>query len=228
MYEIILKWGLDTLRAAKSGTSDQEFRVMLEAIKTKNQLVTQRFQFAWDAGQDIVDLSVQVEETMSSFDALDTDGSEIAATRLLGSIRSDFHPPHYRQLRKARSRLDATNDILSLYSDVFVDLVHWDTIEEIIRAKDIRGRSGIRRTYRGLWTFYAQTVMRLLRLSASDLRFWLVDSPHIDAAEAFAKSDFNRAVAWLKSSERIGQSFRLQIETPEGLSAFWANELPEH
>lgn len=43
MYEILFKWGLDTLREVAGDVSKEELAFALEAVKTKNAFVVRRF-----------------------------------------------------------------------------------------------------------------------------------------------------------------------------------------
>lgn len=223
MYELLLKWGLETFRKASIKQTDQEFSVMLEAIKTKNILVVERFRYAWSSCQDIVRLAVRVEEMLPEFllKARQTDGTVQSVKNFLGDLRSDFHPQHYRELTKLRCQFEATNDLLAAYSGVFVDVLHYSVVGEISKKKKLFQTSDIIRLYRGLWLFYTRILTSLLRITSSDLRFWITEKPYIIKATEWAEKDWVNAKEYLLQPEGQGIKYRLSLENPEKFNVFW-------
>jgi hypothetical protein len=67
MYDLLLKWDLESLSKATIAKSDQEVAVMLEAIKAKNNLVVERFRYSWDTSQAIISLALEIEESLLEF-----------------------------------------------------------------------------------------------------------------------------------------------------------------
>lgn len=223
MYELLLQWGLESLTKLVLAKDQKGSSFLIEAVRAKNALVVERFRYAREACQSIVDLSLQVDDNLEDFrsKAPKTDGTLGATKKFMGALKMEFHPPYYRRLRKLRSQFESTNDLLSAYSVVMSDILHFNTMEKIVIAKDLRSSSDLCRTYRGLWTLYSEMLTSLIRLTSNDLRFWLRDAPYIIQAEQWAKQDFQRAMEFLLAKDWGGKSFRLSLETDEGLRAFW-------
>ncbi|HUI89476.1 MAG TPA: hypothetical protein VLX61_12210 [Anaerolineales bacterium] len=223
MYELLLQWGIDSLTKLVSTKRNQDSAILLEAVKAKNALVVERFRYAREACQAIAELSMTVDAELEVFrsKAPDTDGSLQATKKFMGALKTEFHPSHYRRLKKLRSQFETTNDLLSAYSVVMSDLLHFSTMEKVAIEKKIRSAGNLSRTYRGLWTIYSEILTSLVRLTSNDLRFWLIDSPYIEQAEALAKEDFHQAMTFLLADSWSGKSFRLSLETKEGLKSFW-------
>lgn len=223
MYDLLLQWGLESLRQVTFTKSDQELAVMLEAIRAKNMLVLERFRYGWASCQAVVDLAVSVEEALPSFvkEARETDGSLQATKNFMGDLKAQFHPKFYRKLAKIRCQFDATNDLLAAYSDVFADVLHFGTIGEIAKHKELRASSDLVRLYRGLWSFYSRVMTALVRITSSDLRFWLTDQPYILTAREHADTDWREAKQYLMEPEGRGIRYCLSLEKGDGLDRFW-------
>ena len=134
---------------------------------------------------------------------------------------ADFHSEYARKLKKVRSSYDSTNDLFSAYSFVFSDLLHLDEIVKIAENRSFTKRSEFLWVYRGLWQFYSKLMSALVRITSSDLRFWLTDEPYIAEAYAWAEKDYQNAIKWLSSNERVHSKYSLSLETTEGLEQFW-------
>jgi hypothetical protein len=188
MYELLLSWGLESLTKLVMSEDDKDVTILLEAIRAKNTLVVERFKYAWEASQEIVGLAIQVDAELEEFrvNAPQTDGTLDATKKFMGALRGDFHPKHYRYLKKLRSRFESTSDVLSAYSIKMADIIHFSMVEKISIEKQLRASSDILRTYRGLWTLYSEILTKLIRLTSNDLRFWLTDTPHVNIAEDWA------------------------------------------
>jgi|YNPNPStandDraft_1061719.scaffolds.fasta_scaffold73770_2 hypothetical protein len=223
MYELLLQWGLESLAKLVAVKGEKDSAILLEAVRAKNSLVVERFRYAREACQAIVDLAIQVDTDLEEFrlKAPETDGTLPATKKFMGELKLDFHPKYYRRLKKLRSQFESTNDVLSAYSVVMSDLLHFSTMEKIAIEKKLRSSSDLCRTYRGLWTLYAEILTSLVRLTSNDLRFWLIDAPYIVQAERWAKQDFELAMTFLLAKEWGGMSFRISLETKEGLESFW-------
>jgi len=223
MYELLLQWGLESLTKLVAAKGEKDSAILLEAVRAKNALVIERFRYAREACQAIVDLAMSVDTDLEKFrsKAAGTDGTLQATKKFMGALKLEFHPPHYRRLRKLRSQFESTNDILSAYSVVMSGILHFSAMEKIAIEKSLRSSSDLCRTYRGLWTLYSETLTSLVRLTSNDLRFWLIDAPYIVQAEVWARQDFQRIMDFLLAENWGGTSFRLSLETREGLASFW-------
>lgn len=69
MYDLLLKWGLDSLSKATLNKSDQELSIMHEAIRAKNNLVAERIRFAWNTSQSIIALALEAEDAQDDLKA---------------------------------------------------------------------------------------------------------------------------------------------------------------
>lgn len=226
MYELLLKWGLDNLSKFTKAKSDNDFAVLLEAIKTKNVLIVERFRHSWEACQAVVDLAQRVDTDLTLFhkEALTTDGTKDTAYKYMGVLKTDFHPKYYRELKKLRSQFDSVNDIFSAYSDVFTSILHFSTIQGIVDHKKKFSASEINWIYRGLWTLYSEILTKLLRVTSSDLRFWLTDRPYISEAFNLAQRDLKLAKEFLFAEKWHEAKLFISLEKPESLATFW-NEI---
>lgn len=228
MYDILLKWGLDSLSKSVLGKSDQEVSVMLEAIKAKNTLVVERFKFSWNTCQDIIALSIDVEKGLDDFAETIKDyewKTKRGRKKIMWNLNI-FHAKYARQLKKIRCNYDSTNDLLSAYSSQFITILHLETFEKIADKHNFTTRSQCLRLYRGLWQFYARVMSSLVRVTSSDLRFWLTDEPYIKPAFEWSEKDYKGSVEWLSKTEGYGNWHFLSLETPGGLSDFWEHIAP--
>lgn len=223
MYDLLLKWGLDSLSKATMTKSDQELSVMLEAIRAKNTLVVERFRFAWKTSQEIVAIALEVDESIDdlkeTIKSLDW-SSNSGRNKVLWHLQQ-FHAKYARRLKKVRCNYDATNDLLSAYSAVFDNLLHIDIVAQIADSKKVSKRSDLLWIYRGLWQFYSRVMGSLVRVTSSDLRFWLTDEPYIAIAFSSAENDYAEALDWLSRPVGHGERFFLSLESPGGSAGFW-------
>lgn len=104
---------------------------------------------------------------------------------------------------------------------MFDALLHLDALVELADARALSKRSDLLWLYRGLWQFYSRTMSSLVRVTSSDLRFWLTDEPYIGSAFEWAEKDRNAAKAWLSRPVGHGERFFLSLETPQGLADYW-------
>jgi hypothetical protein len=223
MYESLIKWGFEQISNLAIAKDKRDVQIMIEAIKTKNALVVERFKYAWDTCQSIVDLSVQVDEGLIEFQskAPETKRTKKSAFQFLGALKNDFHPKYYRQLKKLRIQLESTNDLLSAYSSTFVEMVNFGMLQNLVEHKKTYSGNFILRNYRGLWTLYAEILTSLVRITSNDLRFWLTDTPYVVMADEYALNDFDAVRKFLFSEEWHGKRFHLSLETEEGMGIFW-------
>lgn len=223
MYESLIKWGFEQIANLAIAKDKRDVQIMLEAIKTKNALVVERFKYAWNSCQSIVDLSNQVDKGLIEFQskAPETKKTKKSAFQFLGALKNDFHPTYYRQLKKLRSQMESTNDLLSAYSSTFVEMVNFGMLQNLVEHKKAYSANFILRNYRGLWTLYAEILTSLVRITSNDLRFWLTDTPYVLMADEYALEDFDSLRKFLFADEWDGKRFHLSLETKEGIEIFW-------
>ena len=223
MYELLLKWGLDSLAKFTGTKGGHELAILLEAIKTKNALIVERYKQAWSLNEKLSELVICVEEELERFvnEADETDGSWKSARQFIGKLRSDFHPCHYRKIVKLRSGFEGTNDMLSGYSYVFLGLLRIETLVSICKEKKIRSKGEICRLYRGLWTKYGEIIASVIRVTSGDLRFWITDTPYIEHVDKWAEHDLEKVSRSLCSLTWNGRRHHISIEKRRGLDRFW-------
>ena len=226
MYELLLKWGLDNLGKFAGIKGSHELGVIQEAIKTKNSIIVERYKKCWELYEKLLDLTIEVDSELNNFldITVETDGTRKSARVFIGKLKTEFHPKFYRKLLKLRSSFDGTNDLISAYTFVFSDIVNIETLEKIIKHKKgakINSRNYICRLYRGLWTKYCELIAILLRVTSSDLRFWVADTPYVHHADEWAKFDRDSAIKFFTSRSWNGKRFHISLETRRGLDRFW-------
>jgi|GEM_PF-1808210 len=213
MYELILKWGLDTLSKFTQDKAGKDFTLIVEAIKTKNSLIIEK-RYSWSACQAIVDLSLSVDQELDDFyeNTIKTAGTRESAYKYMGQLKTQFHPKFYRKLKKLRSQFDCTSDLFSAYSSTFTDILHFNTLQSIVDTQHRYSASEINWTYRGLWIFYSEIITKLIRITSTDLRFWLTDNPYIQYARIIAQSDLENANNYLHADKWDEKYFYLSLE----------------
>lgn len=229
MYELLLKWGLDNLTGLANLEAGHELDITLEAIRAKNLLITKRYEQAFAAHQDLVDLTLELEDRLGDFrkTSSQTDGTFESSKKFVGELREQVHPEFYRRFRKIRSQFDSTNDLLSSYSIVFTEIVHIEYLQKVYKVKNEYSGSSILRIYRGQWVKLAEIVASLLRISSSDLRFWITDAPYAVHAEHWAKRDLAKVNQFFEAEDWGGMHFRLSLEKRDGLTEFWDSFLSD-
>lgn len=225
MYEYLLKWGLDTLVKSGLEKGKAEHSLLLEAVKTKNQLVVERFKIASSACELLVKLTLDVEAELEQFRQQYQQQGNQQYGNFKAALRETLHPKFYREYRKIRSQFDISNDLLSAYSMAFSSWLNFNAIEQLLSETQAQKPTEQARTYRMIWTFAASTLSRLLRISANDLRFWLTDLPYTDKAYALATTEDIPKIRefFIKGHENNGL-FHPYLETAEGLEAFWRSD----
>lgn len=224
MYELLMGWALNSLSQFTTVKDSKDLAIVLEAIKAKNELVKERFGYAYASAQQVVELSIKVESELIDFrkNVMTQTTNKSDGKRYIALIKQDFHPKYYRQLTKIRSGFESTNDLLAAYSEIMSDIVRINMLEQIVETKMYNSPSDINRSYRGLWTLYSNIVTSLVRLTANDLRFWLTDNPYVVQAEQWAQDkDLDLARQFLLSRDWGGRRFHLTLESKEGLEQFW-------
>jgi len=176
MYETLLKWGIKTLTQAGLEKGKHDYSVVIEAIKTKNALVLERFKIAEQATNDLMNLTIRIEADLKKFREKHSKGDN--KTNFLNTLRDEFHPIYYNEYRKIRPQFDITNDLLSGYTIGLSNWVRFENISSLCKECDFKSQNDISRLYRMVWIFLLSTITWHLRLSSNDLRFWLTDKPY--------------------------------------------------
>lgn len=227
-YSILLKWGLDSLTKIIGTHNEREVSVLLEAIKTRNSLVLKRFEYAWEASQNLTKLLDEVEERIQhakneTAKSIENSNNKISAENKLKRfcmvMEEGHHASLYRKLRRIRGRFEATNDLFSAYSTEFSDYLRFDNFKILIDKSSIKNTGEAIRLYRQLWIFYCDIMHTLVRVSSSDLRFWLTDGSYFIEALEIAGTDRSKFESHLIS--KTDDVWLLSVENPETVEAFW-------
>lgn len=229
MYELLLKWGLDSLTKFSGTKGQHELSILLEAIKTKNTLIIERYKQTWALNEKLSDLIIELEVELDSFanESIGTDGTWKSARQFIGKLKSDFHPTYYRKLVKLRAGFEGTNDVLSAYTYTFLNIVNLDNLSTVCKSKKVYSRGEICRSYRGLWTKYGEVVSSIIRITSGDLRFWVTDIPYIQHADNWAEYDLELLQRFILANNWGNSRFHISLESKRGLDKFWY-ELKEH
>lgn len=223
MYEQLLKWGLDSLGKFAGIKGEYELSILREVIKTKNSIIIERHKQSIALNDNLLTLSFDVEDSLKEFakDKTELKTSGKTARQFIGQLKTDFHPEHYRKLCKKRSSFDATNDLISAYSYVFLDILKIDNLIQIAKSKELYSTGDICRLYRAMWSKYIETISVVLRVTSGDLRFWITDTPYVVQAHEWAKHDLQRCIESLEKRNSNNERFHLSLETKRGLDKFW-------
>jgi hypothetical protein len=221
MYEILLKWGLDTLGKLGSGEHKAELAIVLEAVKTKNALVSKRFDIAANAAEELLNLTLELEDELHATSQDRSHPShEKKGNDYINSLEQAIHSKYYRRLMRIRSRFEMTNDLLSSCSIQATEFLNIKHVKSLIRKSNATSNAQIRMLYRKIWTLAASSMLSLIRVTSTDLRFWLSDIPHGPKSDEWAKRDFQLAKDYfLQSAGR--KEFYLEIERDGGTDKFW-------
>ena len=222
LYSILVKWGLDSVSGIIRDKDPQNIQILLEAIKTRNALVLKRFDFAWLAAQEVVELNSLVETELSEFIKAIPVSIKSKKDRLnyfIPNLCDGFHPPFHRKLREIRSKFEATNDLFSAYSIEFYEMLRADNLESMLRAPQHKTVSDAARTYRQLWSSYGAVMLTLIRVSSSDLRFWLTDAGYFLIAKQQAKEDRKHIESHFQSGSH--ESWNISIEDSKAVKHIW-------
>lgn len=223
MYEKLLEWSVDALKQALGAASEHEMAVIMEAVKTKNEMVVKRFEIAHNACEQILKLQFSLEKDLSDFqNNFDPPKNKSAPNSYSGKLKREFHPEFYRQYRNIRSQFDTTTDLLSGYSMALSDWLHFDKFEEILEESECKTVSDVTRIYRMYWNFVSSTLRRLLRVTSNDLRFWLTDDPYIQYSVEWARKEDIPALKRFFVEDAQGKDiFYTSLENKEKVSEFW-------
>lgn len=227
---MLLKWGLDNLSKFTGTKGEHELSIILEAIKTKNSLIIERYKKSWDLYENLSELIFQLEEELDTFsrESPDTDGSWTSARKLMGNLKGEFHPKYYRKLIKLRAGFEGTNDMLAGYTRLLLELLKFDFLVSICKSNKIHSRGEIFRTYRWLWTKYGETTASIIRITSGDLRFWITEIPYIEHVDKWAEHDLNKLKKTFKVSNMERELTRLSVENKRGLDKFWYSLSDHH
>lgn len=225
MYEVLLKWGMDSLSKFTGIKGEHELSIIREAISTKNSIILERYKECWKQYDALANLCVEVDEELEKFlnEAMETNGTEKSARAFIqGDLANKFHPKFYRKAIKIRSKFDGGNDLISSYSVVFIELINIETLVAICKSKRSTSRSEICRIYRGLWTKYAEIIAIVLRASSSDLRFWATDIPYVQHTDQWAHLDYEKILRGFRSSSWSARNRNyIALESKKGVDRFW-------
>jgi len=226
MYELIIKWGLDNLGKFAGIKGTHELSVIQEVIKTKNTIIIERYKKCWELYEKLLDLTIEVEKELEEFLKIidETDGTRKNGKLFIGKLKVEFHPKFYRKMLKLLSSFEGTNDLISSYTYIFSDLVNIETLENILKNKkgnDDNSIGDICRLYRGLWIKYSELISTLLRVTSSDLRFWVTDTPYVRYSDEWAIIDRDLAIKFFSNRSGFERRFHISLETKRGLDRFW-------
>ena len=227
LYSVILKWGLDTVSSVIRDKDPQHIQIVLEAIKLRNSIVQKRFEYSWAAAQDVLDLVLELEIDLKKL-VDETPAHENRAERtraFLAKLGEDFHPRFLRRLKKIRGKFEATNDLFSAYSLEFYGFLSLENAKRLIKHSEADRLSDVARLYRQLWDTYATVMMTLIRVSSSDIRFWVTDATYSDIAERYAKHD--RAEIEKLFVSKAPVNWALSIEHHVMVAEFWESVQPK-
>ena len=221
MYEILLKWGLDTLGKLGGEEHKAELAIVLEAVKTKNALVSKRFDIAANAAEELLNLTLELEDELHATSQDRSHPShEKKGNDYINSLEQEIHSKYYRRLMRIRSRFEMTNDLLSSYSIQATEFLNIKNVKSLIRESNATSNAQIRMLYRKIWTLATSSMLSLIRVTSTDLRFWLSDIPHGPKSDEWARRDFQLAKDYfLQSAGR--KEFYLEIERDGGTDKFW-------
>ena len=229
MYELLLKWGFDNLSKFTGIKAEQQIFILQDAIKTKNAIIIERYKKCWVLNENLINLAVEIEEDIEEYikKTEETDGTWKSARQFIGQLRSEFHPSRYRKLMKIRSAFEGTNDLISAYTFIFLDMIHIDRLVNIVKETKLYSRGDICRLYRGMWTKYCEVVAILLRITSNDLRFWITDTPYISYADKWAESDLQKIILLFRTKDWHEKRCYISLESRQGINKFW-RELEEY
>jgi hypothetical protein len=220
MYEILFKWGLDTFREALGNASKEELAFTLEAVKAKNAMVQRRFEVAVTACSDLIALSNRIDAELKSKQEAVRDAPEAERyTRFIGAVRNELHPSFLREYRKLKGKFIVSNDLLAGYALVTTEIVQYRQFEAIAKSLGCQRVSQAASLYRALWEHLVHLLTTMVRLTSSDMRFWLTDSPYMQTAELFAAYELGLARSFFSGADH--RYYRCLLEDPGNLEKFW-------
>ena len=222
MYEILFKWGLETLREVGRDASKEELAFAIEAVKTKNALVEKRFDHACSACDDLVDLSIRIDHEVKLLqETSHTLDEKSRYSSFIGKLRNELHPDFLREYRKLKGRFIVTNDLLAGYALMTTEIIQYRQFAYICKSLAHTKISQSASLYRALWEHLVHLLSTMTRLSSSDVRFWLTDKPYMRTAEIFAAKELELARAFFESGTH--GYYRCLLENPENLESFWTD-----
>lgn len=222
VYGVILRWGLETLSGVLRDKDPSHLQIVVEAMRLRNAIVLRRFEFAWAAAQELVSLAAELDTELAKL-ITDTGKAHQRPARLRAFIHllsGDLHPRYYRRLRIVRGKFESTNDLFSAYSLEFMGLLQMETVKNLLKQTQCDAVADAAHLYRRLWENYATTMLSLLRVTSSDIRFWVIDASYFRLALRQASADCRLFQEHLVSGSR--RIFSYGIEDPATVRAFWA------
>ena len=217
MYDIILKWGMEFVTDQLVEKSKHAQAIILETIKIKNELVHERFKHCLEACNEITTLIQDIDEKLCEWEIRKPNGD-------LSEIIDLYHLGFFRRYRRIRTFFEGGNDLVAAYSLTFSELISEEKIDDLCRITESHGnRQNISMCYKRSWTLLADVIVRLMRLTATDPRFWLNDTSYMCHVLERSKDDFKRAHKWLANEGRGEDTlyFPLSLENPGELNKLW-------
>lgn len=215
MYDILLKWGLESLQKVSLDKGKEELAVTLEAIKIRNQFVFSRYQYAFSSCEAMNDLIDKMDEELSQNNSKEHGHGE----GYLDYLEHKFHPTYYRKFQKLRTKFEMTNDLLAGYSLTTASLVRFNKIKSLCKKNKCVSQSDINDLYRHLWHHYSGLMNVLVRVASNDMRFWLTDSPYVVEAQKMAKIELKLFEKFFTSGVR--SSYLTLLENANNVEIFW-------
>lgn len=253
MYDVILKWGLETVQKAVIAKHDSNVEVIIEAMRVRNDIVLKRYDHAYNACEALLDLIIQIEKDLEAFrKEICGKQNNVSRSDFLKVLESDFHPQRLQTYRKLRSKFETTNDLLSGYSLETGHLISFKTFKSICieqerpryddkvakleaiysgqeledKKKEIDVYPKISDTcslYRAIWTHLSGILSAALRISSNDLRFWLTDEPYVRLAEDCARKESDFAKDYFMRKQH--KTYGFLLEKQENIEHFWNGDI---
>lgn len=221
MYEQILKWSVETLTSFAKSKGEQQAAIIMEAVKLKNDLISERFKTTCAIADKISLLCTQIDPEQEPWRSTQSGDEKKTLAQFRQYLKDDYHKANYRQLKSIRSGLEVSNDLIAAYSKVMIELLGFGKIELIIKTRGSQRIGEYARNYRNLWILYSEIIFRLIRITSGDIRFWATDKPYTELAEEFARNDLESLTTFLRTTKASHNQPCLFIDRAEGLNEFW-------
>lgn len=215
MYEILLKWGLESLQKVALDRGKEELAVTLEAIKIRNQFVFARYQYAFTSCEAMNELVQEIDSELLR----EKSNNHESGRKYLDYLGHEFHPKFYRRFQKLRTKFEMTNDLLASYSMTTAALVRFKKVRELCEKNLCKSKSDINDLYRHLWHHYSGLMTVLIRVASNDMRFWLTDKPYVMEAQRMAEKELELFEDYFTSGSR--SSYLTLLENAKNVEVFW-------
>ena len=228
MYDIILKWGLETLSGLVRDKDPQHLNLLSEAARLRNAMVLKRFEYAWNVCEEHTAFLAGLEEELRSFES---EARNESVDETLEALFRRIHLKHIRRFRVLRSRFDATNDLFVAYSLALLQMLRWSNLKPIlVELKEGEPHlADIVRHYFFIWSTTIDIMHALVRLTANDLRFWLSDYSYLQRAHEQAALDGKMLDAVIRGHHSSSKgTWQLSLESERGLESFWSRSPHNH